>query len=114
MPVWYYRYVSNPAEVEQILDERKIQSLNPASNYLTWYTPTRYGDINLAQQELAMPYTPSHRVGPIPDMYVVSMPVPVRRADPAYGFPGGGFEMATSDVIWLSGLWNFNHRTWEL
>jgi hypothetical protein len=56
MPTWYYRFVSNPAEVKQIVDERKIQSLNSHTNYLTWYTPTRYGNVNQAQQELAMPY----------------------------------------------------------
>jgi hypothetical protein len=65
MPTWYYRYVSNPPEVKQIVDERKIQSVNPATNYLTWYTPTRYRDVDLAQEELALPYTPTHRLGPI-------------------------------------------------
>jgi len=61
-----------------------------------------------------MPYTPTHRIGPIPHMYVVSMDVPLRLAPPSYGSPGGGLEMATSDVIWLCGLWNFNPGTWEL
>jgi hypothetical protein len=114
MPTWYYRYVSNPPEVKQILDERKIQSVNPATNSLTWYTTTRYREVDVAQQELAMPYTPTHRIGPIPNTYVVSLDVPLRLAAPAYGFPGGGIEMATSDVIWLCGLWNFNPGRWEL
>lgn len=114
MPTWYYRYVSNPPEVKQIVDERKIQSVNPATNYLTWYTPTRYRDVDLAQEELALSYTPTHRLGPIPDMYVVNMDVPLRLTDPAYGFSGGGLEMATLEVIWLCGLWNFNPGTWDL
>ena len=91
MPTWYYRYVSNPPEVKQIADERKIQSLNPATNYLTWYTPTRYQDVDLAQKELALPYNPTHRLGPIPDMYIVNMDVPLRLTDPAWTwiFRGG-------------------------
>jgi hypothetical protein len=55
MPTWYYRYVSNPAEIKPIVDERKIQSVNATTNYLTWYTPTRYQNVDLAQQELAPP-----------------------------------------------------------
>ena len=76
MPTWYYSYVSNPPQVKQILDERKIQSINPTTNYRTWYTPTRYQDVLLAQQELALEYTPTHPLGPIPEMYVVNMDVP--------------------------------------
>jgi hypothetical protein len=114
MPTWYYRYLSNPPEVKQLIDERKIQSLNATTNYLTWYTPTRYEDVNQAKQELSMPYIPTHRVGPIPDIHFGSEEVPLRLSSPFYGCPGGGLEMATRDVIWLSGLWNFNPGSWEL
>jgi hypothetical protein len=61
-----------------------------------------------------MPHTPTHRVGPIPDTHIGSMHVPPRLADPAHGSPGGGLEMATYDVIWLCGLWNFNPGGWDL
>jgi hypothetical protein len=114
MPIWYYRYVSNPAEVKQIVDERKIQSLNARSNYLTWYTPTRYGDVDQAQRELALPYPPTHRVGPFPDTYLGNPHIPVRLAAPFHGFPGGGLEMATYEVVWLVDLWNLNPGTWDL
>jgi len=92
MPTWFYRYLSNPAEMKQLLDERRIQSVNPLTNYLPWYPPARYGNIDLAQRELAMPYTPTHRVGPIPDTHIGSMHVPPRLAWPAHGFPGGGLD----------------------
>jgi hypothetical protein len=114
MPTWYYRYVSNPAEVKQIIDERKIQSLNPHTNHLTWYTLARYVDLNQAQRELAMPYPPTHRVGPIDQSQLGSLHVPLRLCPPLHGFSGGGLEAATYDVIWLLGLWNFHPGSWDL
>jgi hypothetical protein len=40
MPGWYYHYIDDPAEVTQIKDDRRIQSMQPSANPLTWYTPT--------------------------------------------------------------------------
>ena len=114
MPTWYYRYVSDSSEVKQILDERKIQSLNLSTNHLTWYTPTRYPDVGQAQQALSMPVMPTHRVGPLADLFIGSMHIPPRLCPPDHGFPGGGLEMATYDVLWLSGLWSFNPSGWDL
>jgi hypothetical protein len=88
MPTWYYRYLSNPAEVKQLLDERRIQSVNPLTNHLTWYTPTRYGNVDLAQREMAMPYTPTHRIGPIPDTHIGSLHVPHASLGQLMGFQG--------------------------
>jgi hypothetical protein len=114
VPTWYYRYVSNPAEVKQIIDERKIQSLNPHTNRLTWYTRARYIDLAQAQRELAMPNRPTHRMGPTDESYLGSLHVSLRLCPPMHGFPGGGVEVATFDVVWLIGLWNFNPGAWDL
>lgn len=114
MPLWCYRCISDPSAVKQIRDERKVQSLNPRTNRQTWYTPTRYSHVSQAQQELALPQPPTHRVGPIADADLGSWAIPLRRCPPMFGQPGGGLEMATYEVVWLCGLWNFNPGTWEL
>jgi hypothetical protein len=114
MPTWYYRYISNPAELKQIIDERKVRSLNRQTNYLTWYTPTRYVDVHQAQQELAMPDTPTYRVGPIAETQLGTLHTPLRLSQPAHGCPGGGLEAATYEEVWLFGLWNFHPGRWEL
>jgi len=107
MATAYYRYISYPLEVTQVVHERKVQSMNPKRGYATWYTPTRYDDPTKAQQELALSKPPTHRVGPIPagemrDFDIQQLP-PVA---PAFGQPGGGVEACTRSAVWLFGLWD--------
>jgi hypothetical protein len=61
-----------------------------------------------------MPYTPTHRVGPIPESHFGNPDVPLGLSPPAYGLPGGGLEMATREVMWLPGFWSFNPGNWVL
>ncbi|MGH8072346.1 MAG: hypothetical protein ACRERE_45355 [Candidatus Entotheonellia bacterium] len=115
MPGWYYHYIDDPAEVTQIKDDRRIQSMQPSANPLTWYTPTRYDNPSQAQQDLSMSKSPTHRVGGIPDAAMPTFHVSLRLAPAAHGQPGGGVEAATRDIVWLCGLWNFaGSGSWDL
>lgn len=115
MPLWYYRYIDDAKEVQQIKDERKIESTVLRANPETWYSPTRYDNTGHAEQDLCLLKTPTHRVGPIPDPIMPSFHIPLRVAMPKNGQTGGGLEAATRDPVWLSGLWNFaGNGSWEL
>ena len=54
----FYRYLGNSLEIDQLRNQKKIQSLtrqgqpNPQG---TWYTPTRYENPADAEAELALP-----------------------------------------------------------
>ncbi|OGF58604.1 MAG: hypothetical protein A2Y62_08010 [Candidatus Fischerbacteria bacterium RBG_13_37_8] len=109
-----YRYISQQVEKDQIINERKIQSINAATNYATWYTITRYDDENTAQQELALPLIPSFRIGPIRLDEMPNLSILFRSVAPAFGQPGGGIEVMTELPIWLFGLWDFGSNIWIL
>lgn len=113
MAVAFYRYVSSPMEVNQVVKERKIQSMNPTTQYATWYTPTRYDDPHDAQRELALGKLPTYRVGPIPADEMPDFDIGLRAVAPAFGQPGGGVEARTKSPVWLFGLWNFGSQCWE-
>ncbi len=102
----FYRYLSHPLEVDQVRVERKVQTTNPKAPG-TWYTPTRYNDPQMAQQELALPRLPTHRIGPILDDQVPDITIGFRRVMPAFGYPGGGVEVLVKGPVWLLGLWDF-------
>ncbi|MBI4082957.1 MAG: hypothetical protein HY423_10140 [Candidatus Lambdaproteobacteria bacterium] len=112
MTVQFYRYLSHQ-EVTQVQKERKIHSTNPVTRYATWYTPTRYDNLQIAQAELALPAAPTHRAGPIPADAMPDFFVPLRAVAPAFGQPGGGVEACTRNPVWLYGLWNFAKSDWE-
>lgn len=100
----YYRYVS-AQELAHIRTSRTVRSRSE----VTYFTPDRYDDPNLAQQRLAMPHVPEYRVGPIaadrmPDFDVVPLQ-PVGFVDPSR--PGGGVEAATSGEVRLFGFYEF-------
>ena len=108
MPTWYYRYISYPAEVTQVQDERKVLSTNPTNGHLTWYAPERYHIPRDAERALALPSAPTHRMGALPDAMMPSFAIPHRVVNPRYGHPGGGIEVATRHPVWLSGLWDYS------
>ncbi len=105
--VAFYRYLSYSAEIDQVRVERKVQTTNPRA-LGTWYTPTRYDDPQVAQQELALLNPPTHRIGPILDDEVPDIAIGFRQVMPAFGQPGGGVEVLVNGPIWLLGLWDFN------
>ena len=109
MPTQYYRYITDVIERNQLVAERKVLSINTSTSHETWYTPTRYDDPILAQQELALPapFLPLYRIGPIPENAIQNLSVGPRRIQPAFGQPGGGVEIATRSPVWLAGLWSF-------
>jgi hypothetical protein len=115
MPVGYYRFICDVQERNQLVSERKILSVNRASGYQTWYTPTRYDDPFVAQRELALPspMVPEYRVGPIPENLMPPLTIAPRRVAPAFGHPGGGVEIATRSPVWLFGAWSFTNYAFD-
>lgn len=110
----YYRYFSHPAEINQPHRERVVHTTNPDNGGKTWFTPTRYQDPNEAQRLLALAQAPQYRVGPIQadTMPVFNVRGP-QRIQPAYGHPGGGIEVCTTEPIYLFGCYNFASSDWE-
>jgi|SRR5271157_967018 len=107
MATSYYRYITDVIERNQLVAERKVFSVNAGTGYETWYTPARYDDPFLAQQELALPAPILYRIGPFPENAIQNLTVGPRRIQPAFGQPGGGIEIATRSAVWLTGLWSF-------
>jgi hypothetical protein len=114
MTIGFYRYVSYPAEIAQLLRERKVHSTNPGTGYATWYTPTRYDVLTTACAELALPAPPTHRVGPIPATGMPAFDIQLRAVAPAFGQPGGGVEARTRAPVWVFGVWDFHGNKWDL
>lgn len=93
-------------------DDRIVESVSSGPD--TWYSPTKYDNENQAEQELAMPQTPHHRVGPINDVKMPSFAVGPRKVQPNFNQPGGGVEVSVQNAIDLFGLWDFNNDEWDL
>jgi len=95
--VQFYRYVGQ-AEADSIVQTGVIKS----SSGITWFTPDFYESVQEAQEKLALPQIPTHRVGPVP---ADEMPdfdhCPIRPVRPRYGQPGGGVEAATTGEVKL-------------
>ena len=97
---FYYRYVGQ-SEADYIAQYCKIRS----NSGITWFTPIRYDNPAQAQQQLAMPSTPTHRVGPIPADELPDLDAaPLRPVGPKYGHPGGAVEGATSQETYVYGI----------
>lgn len=109
----FYRYVSNPDEIKQMLEQRRIQSTNPKGR-ITWYTTVRYDDPVVAQRELALSRAPTHRIGPIPADVMPSFDAGPRDVAPLGGKSGGGLEARTPSPVFVFGLWNFDTKDWLL
>jgi len=115
MATVYYRHICDVRERNQLVAERKILSVNSASGYETWYTPSRYEDPLIAQRELALPapIIPEYRVGPVPETAMPPLTTGPRRVAPAFGHPGGGIEISTRFPVWLFGLWSFTNQAYD-
>lgn len=98
----YYRHPSHREEIDQIVEERKVESTSPSP--LTYYSTERYETREEAKEELALPRLHDCRVGPIlPDQ----LPTPVigpRRVQPDNGEPGGGEEIAVDGPAYVFGV----------
>ncbi len=105
----FYRYLSNPVEIQRVRAQRRVETINPRAGG-TWYTPTRYNTSQMAQQDLALPIFPTHRIGPILNDQVPAIAIGFRRVIPAFGQPGGGVEVLVRGPVWLLGLWDFAAR----
>ena len=105
----YYRYSSHELEAARLRDERKIGTTNPRAQG-SWYTLDRYEDPVQAQQQLALPKTPRHRIGPISIDMMPEFIVQVRTVSPRNGQPGGGTEVKVRGEILTFGCWEFNSR----
>lgn len=91
-----YRYVSEP-EKEFIVNNRYIE----ARSRETFLSPDFYDSEDEARRYLALPPGPQYRyrVGPIWALDITFDGVPLRRVPPAFGQPGGGFEISTHQRI---------------
>jgi hypothetical protein len=110
--VEFYRYTSNPSELELWHRSRLVRSTNVAQRGATWLTPDRYEDASEAQRRLALRHLPTHRIGPIPAHKVPVFDIDLRTVAPDNGHPGLGRECRTLVAIWLFGLWDFNASDW--
>ena len=101
MPLLYYRYVG-PGEAYAVQTTDTIATLSGTGR--TWYSPDRYSTRLEAQTFLALPRVPTHRVGPYPDDELPRFAVGLRRVQPAFGQPGGGWEAAADAPTYVFGV----------
>ena len=94
----FYRYVG-PDEAWAIESSKIVMTLSGTGR--TWYAPIRYDKRSDAKRFLALPRTPSHRVGPYPEDELPAWVIVLRRVMPAFGEPGGGWEAATDDPAFV-------------
>ena len=94
----FYRYVG-PAEAYAVQASKIITTLSSTGR--TWYTPDRHLTRSEAKRYLALPATPTHRVGPYPEDELPPWIIPLQRVQPAVGEPGGGWEAATDDPLYI-------------
>jgi hypothetical protein len=112
MAIEFYRYLSDPDEVRQVIEQRKIESRNPKG---TWWTTYRFDDPVEAQEVLALASTPTHRVGPIDASRMPSFDeTTLRPVASAQGQPGGGIEGRTTGVVWLFGVYDLSAQKYAL
>ena len=102
-PPWlqYYRYVG-PAEAYAVETTRIVMTLSGLG--ITWYTPDRYLSRIDAQRFLALPGVSTHRLGPYPEDELPPFTVGLRRVQPNFGQPGGGWEAATERPVFVFGV----------
>ena len=88
----HYRYLA-PDEAYAVEGAKFVETLSDRG--LTWYSPDRYLTRRDARAYLALPRTPTHRLGPFPEDELPPFVVQLQRVDPAFGQHGGGWEAAT-------------------
>lgn len=97
--VMLYRYTDS-GEAAAIQRDQRIEP--GPGKICKWYTPDRYDVGADAEKFLALAYTPTHRIGPIPSDDLPDFDhVPLRVVGAANGQPGGGLEAATTQTMYL-------------
>lgn len=97
--VTFYHYTDD-YEKDLILRDKRIE---PApGKTIKWYTPDRYNTGADAERFLAMDYTPTWRIGPIPSDEVPDFDhIQLRVVGATKKQPGGGVEAATTMTLYL-------------
>lgn len=113
MPTEYYRYISEQREVDQLTEDRILESVGTSDPY-TWFAPMRFEDPQDAKEKLALPNLPEHRIGPLYEVTMPSFDKGPRKVQANFGEPGGGVEVCTTREIRLQGLWDFANDEWEM
>ena len=70
----------------------------PTSGY-TWLTPNVFDSASEAEQKLALPSQPIHRLGPFWSLEIVFDGIGLRISPPRFNQPGGGWELTTTRRI---------------
>lgn len=102
--VLFYRYADG-LETGLIQQDQCIKP-KPNSN-VKYLSPDRYDTAADAQQFLALPYTPTHRIGPIPEDELPDT-VQLTLVGPANNQPGGGLEAFVTKEIYLFSITRLN------
>jgi len=97
--IQFYRY-ADETEAENI--ERTGMIAPRPGQACKWYTPNRFDSGADARRFLALPYTSTRRIGPIPESDIPPFDhAPLRVVGVAYRQPGGGLEAATTQPLYL-------------
>ena len=95
----YYRYTDD-FEAGLIQQDGRIDRAPHQS--CKWYSPNRFESGEEARRYLALAYTPTHRIGPIPEDELPDLDhATLRPVAPNFGQPGGGLEAATTQPYYL-------------
>lgn len=88
---------------------QRLSFLKPSAGFPhVWLSPDKIEAGETAAHFLSLPFVPEVRVGPL-QVNASAVVYPLRRVEPAYGRPGGGWEMAakratataSTDVLFL-------------
>jgi hypothetical protein len=95
----FYRYTD--AKEAAIIQEQGRIDRAPHQT-CKWYSPNRFESGEEARRYLALAYTPTYRIGPIPQDELPDFDhAPLRVIGPNFGMPGGGLEAATTQPFYL-------------
>lgn len=108
----FYRYISHPAEISQVLNERMVRTTKPYARK-TYFTTLREDNPTVIQRKLSLPNTPIYRVGPFSTTELPDLIVHFRIAVPAYGHAGGGIEVASGGRIHIFGVYDMNNNIYR-
>lgn len=108
----FYRYISHPVEIRQVLDERTVRTTKPYAQK-TYFTTLREDNPTIIQRKLSLPDIPIFRVGPFSTSELPDLIVHFRIAVPAHGHAGGGIEVAIRGRIHIFGVYDMNHNTYR-
>ncbi len=108
----FYRYISHPTEIRQVLNERTVRTTKPHAQK-TYFTTLRENRPIIAQRKLSLPDIPIYRVGPFSTAEFPDLMVHFRIAVPAHGHAGGGIEVAIKGRIHIFGVYDMNNNSYR-